>query len=103
MTVKPPNHPRRIENSLSPCRRRGDESQISRFSGPIHGESQSLLTSAPTIQTGSKQLPVVWQDSVWFPTVGRFRSPPRRPVNWPVQIITDPTVCLGRAFSLIKL
>jgi hypothetical protein len=50
-----------------------------------------------------RQLPVTWQDSVWFPPVraqlGTTRSP-RRPVNWPVQIITDPTVCVGRTVSL---
>lgn len=52
---------------------------------------------------GVKHLPVTWHDSAWFPTVGRQRPHSRRQVNWPVQIITDPTVCLGRTFILIKL
>jgi hypothetical protein len=49
------------------------------------------------------QVPVQWQDSAWFPPVlaaARFPQPRRRRVYWPVQIITDPTVCVGRTMSL---
>ena len=48
------------------------------------------------------QLPVNWQDSAWFPPVlskARFPHPRRRPIHWPVQIITDPTVCVGRTIN----
>lgn len=50
----------------------------------------------------SARLPVNWQDSAWFPPVfaKSRRSGDRRPVNWPVQIITDPTVCVGRTISI---
>ena len=52
--------------------------------------------------TRRAQLPVNWQDSAWFPPVlaRSRRSGNRRPVNWPVQIITDPTVCLGRTVTI---
>ena len=49
------------------------------------------------------RLLVNWQDSAWFPTVlakSRFPHPRRRPIHWPVQIITDPTVCVGRAINV---
>jgi hypothetical protein len=55
----------------------------------------------------AKHLPVVWQDCAWFPPVlagkrsGSARH--RRPVYWPVQIITDPNVCIGRALSIHQL
>jgi len=51
----------------------------------------------------TSRLPVVWQDAAWFPPVlagARFPQPRRRRIFWPVQIITDPTVCVGRAISL---
>jgi len=54
-----------------------------------------------------RRLPVAWQDSVWFPPVlAQTRSGakrPRRPVLWPVQIITDPTVCGARTLHLTQL
>jgi len=49
------------------------------------------------------RLPVDWQDSAWFPPVlakARFPQPRRRRIFWPMQIITDPTVCVGRTVSL---
>ncbi len=52
-----------------------------------------------------RRLPVAWQDCAWFPPVlagkrgGSGRR--RRPVYWPVQIITDPTVCASRALDPI--
>ncbi len=52
--------------------------------------------------TRKAQLPVIWKDSAWFPTVlakSRFPHPRRRPIHWPVQIITDPTVCVGRTIN----
>lgn len=52
-----------------------------------------------------RRLPVVWKDCAWFPPVlaGKTGRPAhrRRRVNWPVQIITDPTVCASRAMDLI--
>lgn len=48
-------------------------------------------------------LPVQWQDSAWFPPVlsgTRFPQARRRRVFWPVQIITDPTVCVGRTITI---
>jgi hypothetical protein len=52
---------------------------------------------------GSRRLAVVWRDSIWFPPVlahARTSSvQPRRPVLWPVQIITDPTVCAARTLT----
>ena len=51
----------------------------------------------------SRELPVAWQNSAWFPVVHRLRATQRRRVNWAVQIITDPTVCRSRAFFLIEL
>lgn len=51
------------------------------------------------------RLAVKWQDSVWFPPVlaqARFASRGRRPVHWPVQIITDPTVCAARTVQLLS-
>jgi hypothetical protein len=48
-------------------------------------------------------VPVNWQDSAWFPPVlakSRFPHPRRHPIHWPVQIITDPTVCVGRTFNV---
>ena len=49
------------------------------------------------------RLAVNWQDSAWFPPVlagARFPQARRRRIFWPVQIITDPTVCVGRTVSL---
>jgi hypothetical protein len=49
------------------------------------------------------QLSVSWQDSAWFPPVfaqSRFPNPRSRRIHWPVQIITDPTVCVGRAVNV---
>ena len=49
------------------------------------------------------RLPVDWQDSAWFPPVlagARFPQPRRGRIFWPMQIITDPTVCVGRTISL---
>lgn len=55
----------------------------------------------------SRRLSVKWQDSVWFPPVlaqHRAGGPRgRRPILWPVQIITDPTVCAARTLDPIKL
>jgi len=55
----------------------------------------------------SRRLPVQWQDSVWFPPVlaqpRRTTVRTRRPVLWPVQIITDPTVCAARTLDPLKL
>jgi hypothetical protein len=54
-----------------------------------------------------RRLSVKWQDSVWFPPVlarqrhANVRS--RRNVLWPVQIITDPTVCAARTLGPINL
>jgi len=51
----------------------------------------------------ASRLPVDWQDSAWFPPVlagARFPQSRRQRIFWPVQIITDPTVCLGRTVSL---
>ncbi len=48
-------------------------------------------------------LPVQWQDAAWFPPVllrGRWNGFRRRPIFWPHQIITDPTVCQGRTIEL---
>lgn len=53
-------------------------------------------------QPRKAQLPVSWQDSAWFPTVlakSRFPHPRGRQIHWPVQIITDPTVCSGRTLN----
>jgi prepilin-type N-terminal cleavage/methylation domain-containing protein len=51
----------------------------------------------------SLSLPVRWEDCAWFPTVlARKRAVARRPVFWPVQIITDPTVCASRTVDLIS-
>jgi prepilin-type N-terminal cleavage/methylation domain-containing protein len=50
-----------------------------------------------------QSLPVRWEDCAWFPTVlARKRAAARRPVFWPVQIITDPTVCASRTVDLIS-
>ena len=55
----------------------------------------------------AKIVPVVWQDCAWFPPmlVGKRsgRSRLRRRVYWPVQIITDPNVCAGRALFINQL
>lgn len=55
----------------------------------------------------SRRLSVKWQDSVWFPPVLAHQRPAslrgRRPILWPVQIITDPTVCAARTIDPIKL
>lgn len=56
-----------------------------------------MTIEPPNNSRGLKQLTVAWQDSAWFPTVGRLRPTPRRPVCWPVQILTDITRSLGRA------
>lgn len=54
-----------------------------------------------------RRILVAWQDCAWFPPVlagkraGHLRQ--RRPVYWPVQIITDPTVCVSRALDPIEL
>jgi hypothetical protein len=65
----------------------------------------NLTTQLPPHRT--KYVPVVWQDCVWFPPVlVQKRTNPgrhRRPVNWTVQIITDPNVCVGRALSIHQL
>lgn len=62
-----------------------------------------MTVKTPSQARGLKQLTIAWQDSAWFPTVSRFRPPPRRPVDWPAPIITDLTGCFGRASSSIKL
>jgi len=54
-----------------------------------------------------RRILVAWQDCAWFPPVlagkrtGAVRQ--RRPVYWPFQIITDPTVCASRALDPIEL
>ncbi len=48
------------------------------------------------------QLSVSWKDSVWFPPVfagAKVSRPRNQRAHWPVQIITDPTVCEARAFN----
>jgi hypothetical protein len=51
-----------------------------------------------------RPLPVDWKDCAWFPPVlARRRPGGRRPVFWPVQIITDPTVCASRTLDLTQL
>jgi hypothetical protein len=51
----------------------------------------------------TQSLPVRWEDCAWFPTVLARKRAVRRPVYWPVQIITDPTVCASRTVDLIHL
>lgn len=53
----------------------------------------------------TQSLRVVWKDCAWFPPVlARKRAASRRrPVFWPVQIITDPTVCASRAVDVNHL
>lgn len=53
----------------------------------------------------TQSLPVVWQDCAWFPPVlARKRTVAgRRPIYWPVQIITDPTVCASRTVDVTHL
>jgi prepilin-type N-terminal cleavage/methylation domain-containing protein len=50
-----------------------------------------------------RRLPIAWQDCAWFPPVlaGKRGGSARRQrrVYWPVQIITDPTVCASRALD----
>lgn len=49
-----------------------------------------------------RQIIVAWQDCAWFPPVlagKRAGNVRRRPVYWPVQIITDPTVCASRTLD----
>ena len=51
-----------------------------------------------------RRLPVTWHDCAWFPPVlaGKAGGSRRgRQVYWPVQIITDPTVCASRALDPI--
>ncbi len=62
-----------------------------------------MTVKPPSQARGLKQLTIVWQDSAWFPTVSRFRPPPRRLVNWPTPVLTDLTGFFGRASSFIKL
>jgi len=49
------------------------------------------------------RLKVEWKDSAWFPPVlarSRFPHPRGQRIFWPLQIITDPTVNLGRTVTL---
>jgi hypothetical protein len=52
-----------------------------------------------------RRLDVAWQDCAWFPPVlaGKrgVAAARRHRVYWPVQIITDPTVCASRALDPI--
>lgn len=53
-----------------------------------------------------RRIIVAWQDCAWFPPVlagQRGHARRQRPVYWPVQIITDPTVCASRALDPIQL
>lgn len=64
------------------------------------------MKSRPSKKLRSTQsLPVVWKDCAWFPPVlARKRTTAgRRRVYWPVQIITDPTVCASRTVDLLHL
>lgn len=66
-----------------------------------------MLANRQTPARARQRLPVAWEDCAWFPPVlagkrsGSRRH--RRRVFWPVQIITDPTVCASRAFPPVEL
>lgn len=65
-----------------------------------------MIPSRQNSSRARRRLPVTWQDCVWFPAVqarsGCRKAAARRRVNWPVQIITDPTVCRARTVDLNK-
>jgi hypothetical protein len=66
-----------------------------------------MTTTSQSHVRSQQRLPVDWKDCAWFPPVlaGKRAGPARhrRPVFWPVQIITDPTVCASRTVDPIPL
>jgi len=66
------------------------------------------MTAKRQNHPGTRQrLTIAWRDCIWFPPVlianraGKWRR--RHTTFWPVQIITDPTVCVSRAIDPIQL